>query len=257
MDNDSTGGRPRRTPSRTAWGLTQVHSNAIASGTALLIDPMAGSGVRPAAADRVHDGQPRVELHSEHPHAAPRARARVSPCSTRTASSRSRSTARPDPSDGRTSRFRGTRSGGLCPATSLRRSPMGSRYGSNTDEDGCRQGSPSGVRNQSCSLSTSNADLSALTTRDAVRGRAVAGRRPRHEHHVQVRRDRGGIPDELVVRPVRHRRPALLAQTADQTSTAWAANTAKTVALATAQRISSSRRLLRGDHGQGDHLSRR
>ena len=31
--------------------------------------------------------------------------------------------------------------------------------------------------------------------------------------------------------------PALLAQTADQTSTAWAANTAKTVALATAQLI--------------------
>jgi hypothetical protein len=26
---------------RTAWGLTQVRSNAIASGTALLIDPMA------------------------------------------------------------------------------------------------------------------------------------------------------------------------------------------------------------------------
>jgi hypothetical protein len=34
--------------------------------------------------------------------------------------------------------------------------------------------------------------------------------------------------------------PALLAQTADQTSTAWAANTAKTVALATAQRISTT-----------------
>ncbi len=28
-------------PPRTAWGLTQVHSTAIASGTALLIDPMA------------------------------------------------------------------------------------------------------------------------------------------------------------------------------------------------------------------------
>lgn len=34
--------------------------------------------------------------------------------------------------------------------------------------------------------------------------------------------------------------PALMAQTADQTTTAWAANTAKTVALATAQRISES-----------------
>jgi hypothetical protein len=34
--------------------------------------------------------------------------------------------------------------------------------------------------------------------------------------------------------------PALLAQTADQTSTAWAANTTKTLALATAQTISTS-----------------
>ncbi|MDG4832423.1 hypothetical protein O7627_24390 [Solwaraspora sp. WMMD1047] len=34
--------------------------------------------------------------------------------------------------------------------------------------------------------------------------------------------------------------PALLAQTADQTSTAWAANTTKTLALATAQRITRS-----------------
>lgn len=34
--------------------------------------------------------------------------------------------------------------------------------------------------------------------------------------------------------------PALLAQTADQTSTAWAANTAKTVALATAQTITAA-----------------
>lgn len=37
---DETGGF-RQGPSRTAWGMTQVHSTAIASGTALLIDPMA------------------------------------------------------------------------------------------------------------------------------------------------------------------------------------------------------------------------
>lgn len=42
MDNDSTGqGALANGPARTAWGLTQVHSNAITSGTALLIDPMA------------------------------------------------------------------------------------------------------------------------------------------------------------------------------------------------------------------------
>lgn len=37
---DESGGLQAE-PSRTAWGLRQVHSNAITSGTALLIDPMA------------------------------------------------------------------------------------------------------------------------------------------------------------------------------------------------------------------------
>lgn len=43
MDNDSPGGAAALagSPSRTAWGMTQVHSTAIAAGTALLIDPTA------------------------------------------------------------------------------------------------------------------------------------------------------------------------------------------------------------------------
>jgi hypothetical protein len=41
MDNDSPAGRPRRRPVAHGVGSPQVHSNAIASGTALLIDPMA------------------------------------------------------------------------------------------------------------------------------------------------------------------------------------------------------------------------
>jgi HK97 family phage major capsid protein len=42
MDNDSTGQGAFAGPvSRTAWGLTQIHSNAIASGTAMLVDPTA------------------------------------------------------------------------------------------------------------------------------------------------------------------------------------------------------------------------
>jgi HK97 family phage major capsid protein len=42
MDNDSTGqGALAGSPSRTAWGMVQVKSNAIAAGTALLIDPLA------------------------------------------------------------------------------------------------------------------------------------------------------------------------------------------------------------------------
>lgn len=38
---DADGGGLRNAPARTAWGLTQVRSTAIASGTAALIDPMA------------------------------------------------------------------------------------------------------------------------------------------------------------------------------------------------------------------------
>jgi HK97 family phage major capsid protein len=42
VDNVTTGeGAYAGAPSRSAWGLTQVHSNAIASGTALLVDPTA------------------------------------------------------------------------------------------------------------------------------------------------------------------------------------------------------------------------
>jgi HK97 family phage major capsid protein len=43
MDNDVPGGAAALagSPSRTAWGMEQIHSNAITSGTALLIDPTA------------------------------------------------------------------------------------------------------------------------------------------------------------------------------------------------------------------------
>jgi hypothetical protein len=46
--------------------------------------------------------------------------------------------------------------------------------------------------------------------------------------------------------------PAKIAQTADQTSTAWAANTVKTVALSRAVHGADGGRVLRGDHGEGD-----
>lgn len=45
MDTPGGAAALAATPSRTAWGLTQVHSTAIASGTALLVDPMAVSVV--------------------------------------------------------------------------------------------------------------------------------------------------------------------------------------------------------------------
>jgi hypothetical protein len=111
---------------------------------------------------------------------------------------------------------------------------MSSRYGVNTDEEWLRQGSPSGVRAQSMSALNVNADLAALTTQVML---SVAVPLQVGDLVTSITFKSGataaGTPDNSTT-------PALLAQTADQTSTAWAANTAKTVALATAQRVTSS-----------------
>lgn len=119
---------------------------------------------------------------------------------------------------------------------------MSSRYGSNTDEDWLRQGSPSGTYNTSMRALNVNADLAALTTAvmlsvavpcqigDMIttitfKSGATAG---------------GTLANWWFALYSSASTPALLAQTADQTSTAWAANTAKSLDLATAQRIPST-----------------
>jgi hypothetical protein len=49
--------------------------------------------------------------------------------------------------------------------------------------------------------------------------------------------------------------PALIAQTADQTSTAWAAHTAKTVALSAAYTVTTAGIYYAAIHGEGDHAA--
>jgi hypothetical protein len=119
---------------------------------------------------------------------------------------------------------------------------MSSRYGVNTDEEWLRQGSPSGVRAQSMSVLNVNADLAALTTQVML---SVAVPVQVGDLITSITFKSGataaGTPTNWWFALYDNSAtPALLAQTADQTSTAWAANTAKTVALATAQRVTSS-----------------
>lgn len=117
---------------------------------------------------------------------------------------------------------------------------MTSRYGDNTDPSWLRQGSPSGPRAQSLSALDCATDTAALATGvmtsvwvpwqcgelisniTFVSG-ATAADTPTHWWFALYT----GAG-------------ALLAQSADQTTTAWAANTAKTLALATAQRPTSA-----------------
>lgn len=117
---------------------------------------------------------------------------------------------------------------------------MGSRYGNNTDEEWVRQGSPSGYRNQSMSQLDIDADLAALAT-------AVMT-------SVLVPVQTGDLISTITFvsgataadTPLNwwfalfDSTGAKLAQSADQTTTAWGASTPKSLALATAQRCSAA-----------------
>lgn len=119
---------------------------------------------------------------------------------------------------------------------------MSSRYGDNTDAKWLLQGSPSGYRNASMEQININADLAALTTQVMT--------------SVAVPCQVGDLISSITFKsgataadtPLNWwfalyssaTTPALLAQTADQTTGAWAANTVKTLDLATAQRIPST-----------------
>lgn len=116
------------------------------------------------------------------------------------------------------------------------------RYAPTNDERWLIQGSPTGLQAQSMNRIDINTDLAALTTQVML--------------SVAVPLQVGDLVSNITfasgaqaaVTPTNwwfalydtSTTPALMAQTADQTNTAWAANTAKTVALATAQRISTA-----------------
>lgn len=114
-----------------------------------------------------------------------------------------------------------------------------SRY-STEDPEWFIQGSPSGVRAQNYRMSDSNADLSALTTQVMLSAALVL---PSGTLVTNLTFKSGataaGTPTNwwfALYSPA----GALLAQTADQTSTAWAANTVMTKALATPQLVSAA-----------------
>lgn len=117
---------------------------------------------------------------------------------------------------------------------------MASRYGENVDSHWLRQGSPSGVWEQSISRLETVDNLSALTTQvmTSVAVPIQTGTLITNLTFVSGA-TAAGTPTNWWF-ALYDTSGALLAQTADQTSTAWAANTAMTLALATAQRASAA-----------------
>lgn len=116
---------------------------------------------------------------------------------------------------------------------------MAGRY--NTyDPDWLLAGSPSGVFESSIRQENINADLAALTTQVMT---SVAVPVQPGETITNITFQSGataaGTPTNWWF-ALYSASGALLAQTADQTSTAWAANTAKTLALATPQLIAAA-----------------
>lgn len=114
------------------------------------------------------------------------------------------------------------------------------RYGSNVDEDWLLAGSPSGVRCQSMRQLDIDADLAALTTAVMT---SVAVPVQTGDLISSISFKSGATAADTPLNwwfALYSAAGALLAQSTDQTTTAWAANTLKTLDLATAQRVSSA-----------------
>jgi hypothetical protein len=117
-----------------------------------------------------------------------------------------------------------------------------SRYGANYDDRWLLAGQPSGVRNQNLDQLDLTSDLAALTTQVmlSVLVPVQPGELITNISFVSGATAANTPTNWWFALYSSAATPALLAQTADQTSTAWAANTVKTVALATPQRIASA-----------------
>lgn len=116
------------------------------------------------------------------------------------------------------------------------------RYGYNVDQNWLMEGSPSGLLTSNFTRREINADLSALTTQVML---SVAVPLQVGDLVTNITFKSGatgaGTPTNWWFALYDNSAtPALLSQSADQTSTAWAANTAKTLALGTAQRVTAS-----------------
>lgn len=114
------------------------------------------------------------------------------------------------------------------------------RYGANYDEGWLLAGSPSGVRDQNLIQQDCNADLAALTTQVMT---SVAVPVQPGELISNITFVSGGTAAGTPTNwwmALYSAAGVLLAQTADQLTAAWAADTVKTLALATAQRMSAA-----------------
>lgn len=117
---------------------------------------------------------------------------------------------------------------------------MSTRYSGTYDPEWLLQGSPSSSRTQNMSAFDVNADLACLTT--AVMTSVAVPIQP-GELVTNITFKSGATAAGTPLNwwfALYSAAGALLAQSADQTTTAWAANTVKTLALATAQRVSSA-----------------
>jgi len=114
------------------------------------------------------------------------------------------------------------------------------RDGSNVNEDWLLAGSPSGVRSANLGPYDINADLTCLTTQ-VMTSVAVALQSGLLISNISFKSGAtaADTPTNCFF-ALYDTSGALLAQSADQTTTAWAANTVRTLALATAQRISTA-----------------
>lgn len=117
---------------------------------------------------------------------------------------------------------------------------MPSRYDPTYSEDWLLAGSPSGIRNQNMRQLDINTDLAALTTQVMT---SVAVPCQPGDKITNITFKSGataaGTPTNWWF-ALYDANGALLAQTADQLTAAWAANTVQTLALATAQTVSAA-----------------
>lgn len=116
------------------------------------------------------------------------------------------------------------------------------RYGANYDDRWLLAGQPSGVRNQNMDQIDLTSDLAALTTQImlSVAVPVQAGELISNISFMSGATGAGTPTNWWFALYSSAATPALLAQSADQTTTAWAAATVKTLALATSQRITAS-----------------
>lgn len=117
---------------------------------------------------------------------------------------------------------------------------MTTRYDPTSNDEWLVSGAPSGLRAQSIRALDCNADLAALTTAVMT---SVALPLQVGDLVTNLTFKSGATAGDTLSNwwfALYSPTGALLAQTADQTSTAWAANTVKTLALTTPQRVAAA-----------------